>query len=374
MRSRALSGFLFSLFYFPFSACASAQDTSWYATMLDARRAHQERRYADAERLARQALTLAQDFAPADPNLRLALRNLVVIHAVQGRASDAEKLLQQFLLDRERALGPASDAFAATVLAVARAARETRQHEMAERFLKRALALREKISAPDDIKLAPVLEEFAVLHLTWQRVRNAPVAATTRAVSAPYAGSVIQDSSRSSSSPPRRSGVPYPQPARTMLVTDYAAAEKYARRALAIREAALGANHIELAPVLANLLGPACLGQSGRDSRKLVDAVAAYERALAIYEKSRALPIPRWAELLSDAAARHHAADRFKEADTLFRLAISIYEKIHGPDARQLIVPLRSHAAMLRAAGRTADADRVEARASSIAAKFPPAL
>lgn len=341
--------------------------------MSEARRAHQERRFADAERLARRALSLAQDFAPGDANLRLTLRNLIVIHAVQGRASDAEKLLQQFLMERERAAGPVSGAFADTVLATARACREARQYEMAEKFLKRALSLREKISAPHDVKLAPVLEEFARLHLTWQRERNAPSGVATRTVSAPYAGSLVQDSNRTSSTPPRRTAAPYPQPARTVLATDYAAAEKYARRALAVREAALGANHIELVPVLTTLLGPACLAQSGRDSRKLADAVTAYERALAIYDKSRALPIPRWADLISDAASRHHAADRFKEADTLFRLAITIYEKAHGPDARQLIVPLRSHAAVLRAAGRTADAARVEARASSIEAKFPPA-
>ena len=360
--------FLFSIFLFPFSGFAAAQEHSWRTSMETGKRAFEERRYADAEIHFLAALKLAESFSPEDPNLLLTLRNVATVYSVQNRAHDLEKTFEEFLALREKSAGRDAAASADVALALGRASRQVRQYATAEKFLKRSLAAREKVSGKVHLKAAEILDEFALLNLAWLREVGAQSSAP-RNVSVPYAPTLATNTV--GIRPPRTEEVPYPQPAKGTLLNDNSGAEKFARRALAIREKILGPDHIDLVPDLASLLGPACLRQSHLNPRKLDEALGYYNRALSIVEKAGALPNPVWAEAISTHAGFHHASGRFGPAEQLYRQSLAIFEKVYGPDARQLILPLREFAALLKDSNRPLDAAEFEARASAIAAKRP---
>ena len=102
---------------------------------------------------------------------------------------------------------------------------------------------------------------------------------------------------------------------------DHAAAEAAYRRALALDERALGAEHPDVAEDL-SLLG-ALLADAGRAA----EAEAAYRRALAVLEKALGPEHPETAGALTRIAALCDAGQRRDEAEGLLRRALAVREK-----------------------------------------------
>ena len=60
---------------------------------------------------------------------------------------------------------------------------------------------------------------------------------------------------------------------------------------------------------------------------------------------------------------------RYAEVELLYQRSLAIWEKALEPDHPDVATSLQNYAALLRKTGRTAEADRLEARAKAIRAK-----
>jgi tetratricopeptide (TPR) repeat protein len=102
-------------------------------------------------------------------------------------------------------------------------------------------------------------------------------------------------------------------------------AETLYKRALAIREKALGPEHLDVAQSLHDL---ARLQQGNKYFKK---AETLYKRALAIREKALGPEHPDVAQSLHDLASLYQSTKRSKKAEPLYESAIAIGEKAPGP-------------------------------------------
>lgn len=165
-------------------------------------------------------------------------------------------------------------------------------------------------------------------------------------------------------------GAEHPDFARALLdvgavyrvMNEHAKAEVPIRRAVAILEKVLGPEHPEVAGNLTNL------GGRLRDQGKFAEAEPILKRALAIREKI--LP-PNDADIVrSRLGVANLYADqgRVAEAEPLFQRCVAVLEEIkaYGTGYPNLPDTLRAYAAVLRKAGRAAEATPMEARANQL--------
>ena len=108
--------------------------------------------------------------------------------------------------------------------------------------------------------------------------------------------------------------------------TDYGDAEPLHKRALAIREKALGRDHPDVATTLSDL---AVLYQA---QGRYANAEPIYKRSLAISEKALGRDHPSVATTLHNLAAVYRAQGRYADAEPLYRRALTIVEKVLGPE------------------------------------------
>jgi tetratricopeptide (TPR) repeat protein len=126
---------------------------------------------------------------------------------------------------------------------------------------------------------------------------------------------------------------------------DYAAAEPLFRRALAIREKALGPDHPDVATSLDNL------AQLLEERGDYAGAEPLYRRALAIDEKALGPDHPDVATRLNDLAMLVQAKGDYAGAEPLYRRALAIFEKALGPDHHLVATDLNNLASLLYAKG-----------------------
>ena len=106
----------------------------------------------------------------------------------------------------------------------------------------------------------------------------------------------------------------------------YAKAEPHYRRALAIREKALGPDHPDVATSLNNL---AALSYA---QGKYAEAEPHFRRALAIQEKALGPDHPDVASSLNNLAELYRAQGKYAEAKRLHGRSLAIREKALGPE------------------------------------------
>jgi tetratricopeptide (TPR) repeat protein len=84
--------------------------------------------------------------------------------------------------------------------------------------------------------------------------------------------------------------------------------------------------------------------------------------------------VPTWPNWVWVSSAKnwhdsYQALGRYGEAEPLYRRSLAILEKALGPKHPSVATNLENYAAMLRETGRTAEADKMEARAKAIRVK-----
>ncbi len=62
--------------------------------------------------------------------------------------------------------------------------------------------------------------------------------------------------------------------------------------------------------------------------------------------------------------------NRVRQAEPLYRRSLAIWEEALGPEHPNVATSLENYAALLRATGHTAEADKMEARAKAIRARL----
>ncbi len=139
-----------------------------------------------------------------------------------------------------------------------------------------------------------------------------------------------------------------------------AEAEPLQQRALAIRERALGPDHLHVAQSLNNLAG------LYHDQGRWAEAAPLYLRALAIRERALGPDHPDVANSLNNLAGLHHDQGRTAEAEPLHQRALIIREHALGPDHPDIAQSLNNLATLYHDQGRTAEAEPLQQRALAI--------
>jgi CHAT domain-containing protein len=137
----------------------------------------------------------------------------------------------------------------------------------------------------------------------------------------------------------------------------YEEAESPLRRALAIREATLGPDHVETADSVEDLAE--LLTAQERDD----EAENLHRRALATFEAAEGQDL---AATLDNLAGLLEVEGRHGEAEALIRRALAIYEKAAGPEDPETAATLDNLAGVLQARGRHAEAEGLLRRALAI--------
>ena len=102
---------------------------------------------------------------------------------------------------------------------------------------------------------------------------------------------------------------------------------------------------------------------------KYAEAEPLYKRALAIREKALGPEHPQTALSFNNLALLYFNQGHYAEAEPLYKRALAIREKALGPEHPNVATTLENYAALLRETGRGAEANKMEARAKEIRAK-----
>ncbi len=140
----------------------------------------------------------------------------------------------------------------------------------------------------------------------------------------------------------------------------YAEAELLNKRALAIREKALGLEHPDVAASLNNLA--ALYGHQG----KYAETEPLYKRALAIREKALGPDHPEVAASLMGLGNMYMDQGKYAEAELLNKRALAIREKAIGLEHPDVAASLNNLAVLYRHQGKYAEAEPLHKRALAI--------
>jgi CHAT domain-containing protein/tetratricopeptide (TPR) repeat protein len=143
----------------------------------------------------------------------------------------------------------------------------------------------------------------------------------------------------------------------------YADAEPLYKRALAIREKALGPENPSVALSLANL------ALVYENEGRYADAEPLFKQALAIEEKALGPEHPDVATSLNNLANVYYYEGRYTDAEPLDKRALAIREKVLGPENPSVARSLNNLAELYRAEGHYADAEPLQKRALAIREK-----
>ena len=144
---------------------------------------------------------------------------------------------------------------------------------------------------------------------------------------------------------------------------EYRSAEAYSKRALTIREKALGPDHPDVGAYLNNL------AQLYHTQGRYEEAEPLFKRALTIQEKALGPDHPSVQASLNNLAALYHAQGHYETVEPLFKRALAIGEKALGPDHPNVGLSLNNLAELYRAQGRYEAAEPLYERALTIREK-----
>ncbi len=140
----------------------------------------------------------------------------------------------------------------------------------------------------------------------------------------------------------------------------YGDAEELNKRALAIRETALGADHRDVGTTLNNL------GLVYRDQGKYGESEGLFKRALAIREKALGASHPDVAWTLNNLANLYRAQGKYGEAEGLHKRALAIREQALGANHSDVGQSLHNLAYVYWTQGKYSEAEGLYKRALAI--------
>jgi tetratricopeptide (TPR) repeat protein/CHAT domain-containing protein len=295
-------------------------------------------KFSEAIPLAQRALAIDEKaVGPDNPNVATALTWLALLYKSQGRYADAEPLYKRALAIREKALAPDHPDVAAALNNLAALYQDQGRCADAEPIYKRAMAIREKALPPYHSDIATSLDHAATMMVCF---------AAAPAIAQQDDAAALEKKADE-----------------LFKAGKFSEAMPLAQQALAIREKALGPDHLLVATSLNNL---ADLYQvQGR----YADAEPLYKRALAIREKALGPDHLDVATTLNDLAGLYRNQDRYVDAELLLKQALAIFEKALGPDHPAVGTSRNNLAAIYENQGRYADAELLYKQALAIREK-----
>ena len=330
--------------------------------------------YPRADATARQALAAGiAGFGPADPNVAASYSLLGAVQLRNNALTEAEANFRQALGIYEKRLGPEHEFVGAMLNNLGLVLERQGNFSNAELLLRRALAIKEKKQGKDNPDTAVTLANLArVLDRQGKsgQLAQAPAAPTDGA--APAAGSAEAQQLAAQAQSAATQG-------------DFSQAEALHRRALAVHEKELGAEHPTTLATLTNLGNVMMLQGKFKDAEQVFRRVlAAREKVLGPEHPDTAVSLNNVAnslfeqfkqdELNAPPSSRLKSAagrnpQQNSETETLYRRALVIQERQLGPDHPSVAATLNNLAVLLAGRGRYADAEPLHQRALAIAEK-----
>jgi CHAT domain-containing protein/Flp pilus assembly protein TadD len=304
---------------------------------------YQEGRYAEAEPLHKEALTIRKkQLGDNHPDTAKSLNNLALLYESQGRYTEAELLHKEALAIRKKQLGDDHPDTANSLNNLAELYESQGRYTEAELLHKEALAIRKKQLGDDHPDTAASLNNLALLYYFQGRYTEAePLVKEALGIRKKQLGDDHPDTATSLNN---LAGLYY-------LQGRYTEAEPLFIEALAIRKKKLGDNHPDTATSLNNLAGLYTL--QGR----YTEAEPLTKEALSIYKKQLGDNHPDTANSLNNLANLYKSQGRYIEAEPLFKEALSIYKKQLGNNHPDTVNSLNNLARLYESQGRYTEAE-----------------
>jgi tetratricopeptide (TPR) repeat protein len=364
----------------------------WEVSRHDGLEALQEKRYADAERLLKQAVAEAERLGPDRSELAWSLDCLGLLYMIRDRDAEADALLTRALQVEEKASGPESGEVAESLEHLAMVRIELKQYDSAEALARRALAIREKRPGPDDPEAAECLNVLSgVLFMKGELDKAEPFWARSLSIQEKAHGPDSVDVARTlqnkavfllgqgqsaqlkalfrgmrdleevlpgAKTRPRgedeAAGGGKGRTASEVIAQAgdlfYRQAEQLFERVLAIREKAQGVDHPDYRETLDYLVHS--LQMRGDRAR----ARPWMERSLEVREKALGPDHPEVASALALLAGDHMDRGEYRRAEPLLRRALAIQEKVPGAAGDEVRKAEGFYESQLRKAVRSAAA------------------
>lgn len=237
-------------------------------------------KYADAAKLAEDAVDTAHGFGTTDPDYVKSVMLLGEIYYSQGRYDESQNMFVQIIDAVLQNSGEQSTQYADLLADIGRTATALHNYERAEQYLQKSLDIRQQVLGPTNLAVADSLSGLGYLDLQ-QR--------------------------------------------------DYVSAQRLLTRALNIRQDKLGNDNLVVASAM-NDLGQACQLADDR-----TQAEALYKRALAIRTRKLDKNNPLIADTLYCLAALMSQKNNMKQALAYCKQALEIQQKSLLPDNPSLL-------------------------------------
>ena len=297
-------------------------------------------------------LSLAQPAYPQESDLEKAKvlnQQVLKLHG-QGRYEDAIPIAEKVLAIREKALGPDHPDVARSLNNLALLYDNLREYLKAEPLYKRALAIWEKSYGPDHSDVALTHDNLAALY------RNLGDSAKAELL-IKRATAIREQKTKTVEGDLDEAKAFNRQVLKLHNQGRYEDAIPIAEKVLAIREKALGPEHIDVAQGLNNL---AELYRSTGDYSK---AEPLFKRALAIDKKALGPGHPRVGNTLYNLGMLYKSLGNYSETVLHFEKALAIGEKTLGLEHPGVVTILKNLAELYKSHGEHTKAEMLLARA-----------
>jgi tetratricopeptide (TPR) repeat protein len=333
-----------------------------------------------AESIYHRALEISEaNFGVDHPGTAMIISNCAMLLSDQGNYEEAERLYYRSLVIRKQIFGTDHINTADVLNNLAELCRIIGQFEKAEQLCHKALKIYEKELGPEHLSTAKCLNNLALLLKTQGNFDDAePLNRRALIIYEKVLGRSHPDTAISLNNlanllsnlkPNYRKAVGTEHPDITPVLNNLAnelndqrneEAELLYRRALAIRENVLGAQHHRTACSLNNLVN-FLKNQGGYEEAEIL-----YRRALSCYEKTLGTDHLDTAMILNNLALLLHEKSSYEEAEDLYHRAINIYQRVLGEDHFDTAMSIQNLADLLSDQGRNVFSEQLYRRALKI--------
>lgn len=304
-------------------------------------------KYQEAELLWKQALAVWEQHP--HPDAAKALNNLASLYKAQGKYQEAKLLLQRAVTVCEQLLGAMHPDTAAPLNNLALLYMDQKKFKEAEPLLKRALAIREQKLGTNHPSTVTTRKNLETFYRNWKFIEE-------------------QQKTNLSSKQEHRSDDQHQKAADTLadlnvqakraeMQRNYGEAEALYRLVLERQEQQLGANHLDVAISLDQLI------QCYLAQKKYKVAEPLAQRALSIRQQQSGLGNPETARSLHTLGNIYQMLEKYKDAEPIMKRAIMISEKVFGPNHPLTQAVRKDYAVLLRKVGREQEARQLEGKA-----------
>jgi len=306
-----------------------------------------QQRFDEAEPLYKRALNIREKtLGPVHPDVATCLNNIAILFYYKGDLTEAEKYYLQALNIRRQSLVDNHPDIAQSLMNLAILYHQMGNLEKSKSFYGQSLNVLEKAYGQDNSEVAFLLTNIALLYIEMEDYIDAE-RLVKRALK------IMEEAF----------GQNHLQVIKSLDILGYlyASAERYDEaeqvytRVLTIKENELGPEHIDLVDVLN------ALGHVLNKKRRYSQAEEYLLRALEICEKKPDADPNAYATCLHNLGGLNfYGLRRYDKAETFYKRALVLEEKIYAPESEDLRGTIKEYAALLRFLNREKEAEALE--------------